>query len=1086
MGPCGNSATRRSAIGVFGALYLLATSGMFLSAQTMPLTTQHPCPAEAAGLTEACSLTLSPGEMKSLQFVVAQGKVRMLSAEQVDGTVELRVAEAAAGNAKSQPPEGYTNQAGLHSKIRILIPSGRQVTIVNTSKDKPATVVLTADPGHASDANTVLEQTAEEAFAHAELLRAQDTQDKGAALKAYDQAIENWREVGNKPELARALTWKADFIINNQGDAVLASPVIEQASGLVPLLEEIEAAHFWQVVAFVNVVQGNYKTVQDAYSASLPLYEKAGDTSHQAKVLDNVARVELMEGHADKALSEEKRAAELAATAGDTRRQAFVQEELGAIYSTVGDSQSAYRAYGQALTQLKLLPPEPRMQAAIWVDLSDLYTTLGDLDRVKDALDQAAGIWKSIDYPIGMVDTLNNYGDLYVEKGQPKIAREYFALGFEVSEKIHYERGSIALMSGIGDSYLYERDTVHAEDILGRALARAQKANQVDSETQIQCQLGDLASLKHDSKKAEQYYELCRKASVTTQDTYTEIRAEGGLARSAFESGALDDAQSHCELALGGIEATRGLLRNQDLRTSFFASQHAYYDLDIQILERLDQAHPNEGYSWQAFLIAERGRARTLLDQVATANSDRAGASPALLAQYEDVQRRLRRFETSASRQREPQGNRTSNAMRATIARLTVSEHQLHQEILAADKTDGAIALSPALTLQSLENALPDRRATFIEYWAGETASYAWSITRTGIRGFRLPSSLQLDRQCSAFRKALLATASRDPRLAAEQRAAIQPAQENRLRKLGVQLSQTLLPHGMLLPSTSTVFIVGDGAIESTPFAALPDVSSAPASKTPFRDITFLNEPSAAIFSLLEANIAGQHPMRLAIFTVGQSSDDHQDEEMPITLHRARSNRLQEFSALPFAGDEAAMIRVTMGKNATRLFPGASLSSATLERFDWNEFSIGHFAMHAVLNERYADLTGLALGKKQPSVPSEMLWYGDISHLRTKLDLVVLSACDTALGERVPGEGLRGLTQAFFASGSQRVLGTVWEVDDQATNEWMRHFYQTLKQTHSPVKALHRTQEIMAADPQWSSPYYWAGFVLAGDWRPLP
>jgi CHAT domain-containing protein len=1037
-------------------------------------------------------LALLPGEIKQLRFAVAPGKVEMLAAEQVDGAVELRLQGTAPGDANSPPPEVYTNQAGRHSSICILLTPDRlapdgQVTVGNASKDKPATVVLTLGAERSADANSALEQAAEEAFARAELLRVQDTQDKTAALKSYDQAISDWRKAANRTELARALIWKADFIVNNQGDAVLAAPVIAQASTLVPLLEDIEAAHYWQVVAFVNVVQGNYKAVQDAYDAALALYEKAGDASHQAKVLDNAARVELMEGHAGKALHEEQIAAELARKAGDLRRQAFVQEELGAIYSTIGDSESAYRAYGQALTQMKLLPPEPRMQAALWVDFSDLYTTLGDFGRVKDALDQAMEIWKSTDYPIGLVDTLNNYGDLYIEKGQPRTAREYLSRGLDLSEKVRYERGSIALMSGIGESYLYERDTVRAEDFLNRALGRAKKANQTDSETQIECHLGDLAMLKRDYKQAGEHYELCRKESVASEDTYSQIRAEGGLARSAFASGALDDAQSHCEQALGGIEATRGLLRNQDLRTSFFASQHAYYDLAIQILDRLDQVHPNQGYSWQAFLIAERGRARTLLDQVATANADRAAAaSPALLAQYDDIQRKLRRLEASASRQRGPGGGRSQDTAAAAIARLTVSEQQLHKEILAAGRSDQAAATYPALTLASLQNALPARRAAFVEYWTGETASYAWRIDRTGIRSFRLPSGPQLERRCSAFRKALLTTAAPDSNLTAEQRAALEPAEEGRQRKLGLQLSQTLLPPAILSPSTSTLFIVGDGPIESIPFAALPDSSSARTSQVPPRNVTFLNEPSAAIFSVLEKNLPSQHPLRLAIFTMGQPSAEMRNRDIRDALPGASKNRPTEFSALPFAGDEAAMIRETMGTNAARLFPADSLSPATLGKLDWNEFSIGHFAMHAVLNERYAELSGLALGKKQASAPAEMLWYGDISHLRTRLDLVVLSACNTAMGERIPGEGLRGLTQAFFASGSQRVLGTLWEVDDQATSEWMRHFYQALKATHSPALALHRTQETMAADPQWSSPYYWAGFVLAGDWRPLP
>jgi CHAT domain-containing protein len=190
-------------------------------------------------------------------------------------------------------------------------------------------------------------------------------------------------------------------------------------------------------------------------------------------------------------------------------------------------------------------------------------------------------------------------------------------------------------------------------------------------------------------------------------------------------------------------------------------------------------------------------------------------------------------------------------------------------------------------------------------------------------------------------------------------------------------------------------------------------------------------------------------------------------------------------SELPFAAEEAAKLREIFGTNNARSFSTASINPNALQNFDWGAFTIGHFAMHAVLNEKYAELTGLALGERMKGRSPSLLWYGDVGHLHTNLDLVVLSACNSALGERIPGEGLHGLTQAFFAAGSRRVLGTLWEVEDEATSVWMQHFYLALKETHSPLKALHKAQEKMAADPEWSSPYYWAGFALAGDWRAL-
>jgi CHAT domain-containing protein len=383
---------------------------------------------------------------------------------------------------------------------------------------------------------------------------------------------------------------------------------------------------------------------------------------------------------------------------------------------------------------------------------------------------------------------------------------------------------------------------------------------------------------------------------------------------------------------------------------------------------------------------------------------------------------------------------------------------------------------------------LPSRNATLIEYWTGEKASYAWSITSAGIRSFRLPPAAQIERPCPAFRKALLAVASRDPQVSAEQRTALAPALDAQSRQLGARLAQTLLPPGILLHSSFTVLIVADGPIESAPFAALSPISLTRQGNTRLRNITFVNEPSATILSFLETKSPSAREMRLAIFTPGgtqQASIQSPSGELRRPAQSAPSSPAAGPSELPYTAEESVEIREIFGASATRSFSTASITPETLQDFDWSPFTIGHFAMHAVLNEKYAELTGLALGDGKKAGSAQLLWYGDVGHLHTNLDLVVLSACNSALGERIPGEGLHGLTQAFFAAGSQRVVGTLWEVDDQATSVWMQHFYLALKETHSPVKALHSAQEKMAADSEWSSPYYWAGFVLAGDWRPL-
>lgn len=109
---------------------------------------------------------------------------------------------------------------------------------------------------------------------------------------------------------------------------------------------------------------------------------------------------------------------------------------------------------------------------------------------------------------------------------------------------------------------------------------------------------------------------------------------------------------------------------------------------------------------------------------------------------------------------------------------------------------------------------------------------------------------------------------------------------------------------------------------------------------------------------------------------------------------------------------------------------------------------------------------------------------GDLYGLDLAADLVVLSACRSALGEEIHGEGLVGLTRGFMAAGATRVVASLWDVADEATAELMSRFYRgLLRDGLSPAAALRRAQLELARERRWDSPAFWAGFVLQGDWR---
>jgi CHAT domain-containing protein len=149
-------------------------------------------------------------------------------------------------------------------------------------------------------------------------------------------------------------------------------------------------------------------------------------------------------------------------------------------------------------------------------------------------------------------------------------------------------------------------------------------------------------------------------------------------------------------------------------------------------------------------------------------------------------------------------------------------------------------------------------------------------------------------------------------------------------------------------------------------------------------------------------------------------------------------------------------------------------------------YRIVHFATHGLLNGEHPELSGLVFslvdedGKPQDG----FLRLHEIFNLRLPADVVTLSACQTALGREVRGEGLIGLTRGFMYAGAPRVVASLWQVDDLATAELMKRFYQgMLKEGLRPAAALRAAQLEMAKQKRWASPFFWSAFVIQGDWK---
>jgi CHAT domain-containing protein len=151
-----------------------------------------------------------------------------------------------------------------------------------------------------------------------------------------------------------------------------------------------------------------------------------------------------------------------------------------------------------------------------------------------------------------------------------------------------------------------------------------------------------------------------------------------------------------------------------------------------------------------------------------------------------------------------------------------------------------------------------------------------------------------------------------------------------------------------------------------------------------------------------------------------------------------------------------------------------------------SQYRYVHFATHGYLDTARSGLSAIVLSMidDQGNPQDGFLRTHDIYNLKLPAELVVLSACETGLGKDVKGEGIEGLTRGFMYAGARRVVVSLWNVNDKATAALMQRLYvEMLRQRKTPSAALRAAQIQLLRTRQWQSPYYWAAFVMQGEWN---
>jgi CHAT domain-containing protein len=520
----------------------------------------------------------------------------------------------------------------------------------------------------------------------------------------------------------------------------------------------------------------------------------------------------------------------------------------------------------------------------------------------------------------------------------------------------------------------------------------------------------------------------------------------------------LEAARGLMEEALAAVERHRFRQASYATRAAFFSTQQASYDFLIDLLMAMHRKAPAAGYAAAALEVSERSLARSLLDGLAASGTDldRGGGAPQLHARERALETAI---DVLVSRQtRLTQDAASPEPLQQVEAELRSRWSELDRvrtDLRAADPRYAALT-QPRPWRAAEMRGLLDRDTLLLEYRLGEERSYLWAVTPDSLKSFELPGRAAIEKVASlvcdllAHSGSSMAERSAAPRLA--------------------ELSRLLLgPVAPLLPG-KRLLVVGDGILQRLPFAALPEPGTDPGGGEPLvarHEIVAL--PSVSVLGELRREAAGRPRAPKTLWVLADPDFGRLAKKLPYTEQEAAA--ILAFAPAP----ESSAV---LGRAASR---AAVLSGAL------RDYRYLHFATHgsfAAGDPGGGRLVLAQIGAHGQREANGFLYLADIYELDLRADLVVLSACESAVGREVRGEGLMGMTRGFFYAGAERVLVSLWNVNDRVTVELMQRFYRgMLAEGLSPAAALRAAQDSIRRRKGWRAPYYWAGFTLHGEWR---
>jgi CHAT domain-containing protein/predicted negative regulator of RcsB-dependent stress response len=866
-------------------------------------------------------------------------------------------------------------------------------------------------------------------------------------------------------------------------------------------------------------ISSDVLTARESFDQAMIVWQPKKADDVVADTLLNLGYLHSNLGNAELSLQSYKRAFEIWQASSNQQKQALTLTAMAGVYFVQGEKQKALNLHNQALKLFQAIGNR-NGEAAALNGIGYFYDDLGEKEQALRHYQQALLLFQSIDNPHYAAVTLGYIGRVYFALGRKDEALEFYTQKLATSRSVKDRRMEAYALRDIGNVVATNNEVAKALSYYKQALALSEQVLDRRGSAYLLNSIGGLQEQLSHRSEALSYYEQALTLMQAVADRRGEVLTLYNLARTQRDLGLLNESRLQIERSINLIENLRTKVTSPALRISYLETVYQHYEFYVDLLMQLHRRNPGADYEILALEANEHARARTLLENLIAAGTDiREGVDSQLLAEEGQIRQRLSQKAEQLTRLlsgrfSSQQAASLNDEVEVLLAQLREIESRVRDE----SPKYAALTQPPRLKLSDMQAEL-DKDTLLLEYYLGAERSYCWVVTSTSITSQELPRRSDIEEAAEKL-YAQISTSStrRKGESQAQQRDRV-ARNTNAYPAAAAKLSALLLEPIASLLGQKRLVIVADGILQYIPFIALPEPGQERLEVNLRHPLILSHEvimlPSLSTLAILRKEVRGRTPAAKAVAVLadpvfktddprvrfarqrssiplprrGVQNDDAglKDEQLErAALELSGDDEPIAFERLPFSFEEAQAISAIVPKLESKQALGFNASLRTALDPELRKFRIIHFATHALLNNSYPELSGIVLSLVDPAGRPQngFLRLNDIYNLKLPAELVVLSACQTALGKEARGEGLIGLTRGFMYAGVARIVATLWRINDRSSAELMRYFYEAMFRQHlAPAAALRAAQIRMWQTNEWRFPHYWAAFLLQGEWN---